>query len=448
MTFRKLHTVVAVVALVLVGGAAWWLQNRAGSGGAGAASVAAGPPAQGASPSGAGPGATRAAPGPGGPGGPGGSGAGGGQGPAAVEVSQVVALRLEDDVQAVGSLRARQGVILRPEVSGRIAKLAFNDGQRVKKGQLLVQLDDTLQAAQLAQSEAQASIAATNLKRSRELQAQNFVSQSAVDQNTAALEVAQAQVNLSKAQMARMRILAPFDGALGIRSVNVGDYLKDGADIVSIEDTGSVWADFRVPESAIARLKLQQPVEITVEAMPGAKFTGRVDALDSQLDASARSMLVRARVDNASGTLRSGMFVRTRVVFSVRENALVVPEEALVPLGSKQFLFKVVDGPKGKVAQRVEAALGVRVPGKVEILSGVAVGDMIVTAGQQRLLRGDMLPVRPVELDKVGGERGPRGAGRGPGGAASGSAAPGAASGPGPQAKPGAGPAGKATSAP
>jgi membrane fusion protein, multidrug efflux system len=442
MTFRKLHTVVAGVALALVGGAAWWYQNRPTAGTDGAMTMPGAASAAG-----------RPASGPGGPAGPGagGPGAGGGQGPAAVEVTKVVALRLEDDVQAVGSLRARQGVILRPEVSGRVARLAFSDGQRVKKGQLLVQLDDTLQAAQLAQSEAQASIAATNLKRSRELQAQNFVSQSAVDQNAAALEVAQAQVNLSKAQMARMRVLAPFDGALGIRSVNVGDYLKDGADIVSIEDTGSVWADFRVPESAIARLKLQQPVEITVEAIPGAKFSGRVDALDSQLDSSARSMLVRARVDNANGTLRSGMFVRTRVLFSVRENALVVPEEALVPLGNKQFVFKVIDGPKGKVAQRVEAAIGVRVPGKVEILSGVLAGDVIVTAGQQRLLRGDMLPVRPVELEKVGGERGPRGAGRGAGGAASGAAsgaALGAQASAAQPSKPASGPAGKAASAP
>ena len=401
MAIKKLHTWIAFVAIAAVGGGAWWIQRKPPS------TDLAGAAASGAS-------AAKA--------GPGGAGSGGPGGPTVVEVGKVQRLRIEVDAQAVGTLRSRQGVMLRPEVSGRIARLGFADGQRVRRGQLLVQLDDTLQAAQVRQAEAQAGIARTNLQRNRELVAQNFVSQSVVDQSAAGLEVALAQVALSKAQLERMKILAPFDGVAGIRSVNVGDYVKDGADLVNIEDTTQVWVDFRLPERYLAQLKPGQSVEVALDAMPGRRFEARVDALDSQLDANGRSLLVRARLANPDGVLRSGMFARTRTLLAVRDNALVVPEEALVPQGGKQFLIKVVSGPQGKVSQRLEARIGVRVPGKVEILDGVADGDTVVTAGQARLLRGDSLPLRVVDLADAGKTRGAGGAGNAAGGAASGAA--------------------------
>lgn len=308
--------------------------------------------------------------------------------------------------------------MLRPEVSGRIAALAFADGKRVRRGEVLVRLDDSLQQAQLKQAQAQASIATTQLQRSRELMAQGFVSQSAVDQNAAALEVAQAQVALSQAQLARMTIVAPFDGVTGIRMVNVGDYVKDGADLVGLEDTSSVWVDFRLPERYLSRVRTGQPVEVTLDAMPDRRLTAGVGALDSVVDANGRSMLVRARLPNADGALRGGMFARVRVVFAVREQALVVPEAALVPQGAKQFIVKVVDGPGGaKLTQRIEARLGQRIPGKVELLEGIAEGDLVVTAGHARLMRGEPQPVRVVQVGT------PAESGARPKGAASGAAA-------------------------
>jgi len=365
--------VIAVVGIALAGGAAWWWQNRAGkptaieaSGTASAATA--------------------------------GSVAGAAGGPVAVEVAAVEALTLSDEVQAVGSLRSAQGVMLRPEVSGRIAKFGFTDGKPVRRGQLLVQLDDTLQQAQLKAAEAQASIARTNLQRSRELLAQGFVSQSAVDQNAANLEVADAQVALAAAQAARMKIVAPFDATTGIRRADVGDYLKDGADIVNLEDLSSLSVDFSLPERYLARVRTGQAVEVALDALPGRVFKGRVEALDAQVDANGRAVLVRARVDNPGALLKPGMFARPRVVFAVRENAVVVPEEALVPLAGRQYVFKLVDGPGGrKHAQRVEARIGLRLPGKVELLDGVAAGDTVVTAGQARL-RGELLPVRVIDL--------------------------------------------------
>ena len=380
---KILHTSVVVVGLIGAGVLAWWWQNRAP---VQAGTVATGNPV-----------GNRAS-------GPGGQSAGP-SGPVPVEIGRVEAMRLEDDTQAVGTVRSRQGVMLRPEVSGRIAKLSFSDGQRVRRSQLLVQLDDSLQRAQLQQAEAQASIARTNLQRNQDLLAQNFISKSAVDQSGSNLEVAEAQVALAKAQLARMQIVAPFDGVVGLRMVNVGDYVKDGADLVNIEDLSSVWVDFRLPERFIARLKPGQGVQVTLDALPGRKYTGRIEALDSQLDANGRSVLVRAKLANAGGELRAGMYARSRVVFDVRENALVVPEEALVPLGDKQYIYKVVDEDGKKLARRVEARIGQRVPGKVEVLEGMKVGDVVIIAGQSRLGAGASVPVRVVDLTRPAGDR-------------------------------------------
>ncbi len=328
-------------------------------------------------------------------------------GPAAVEVAQVQATTIIDDVVAVGSLRSNQGVMLRPEVSGRIVKLGFADGQRVRRGQLLVQLDDTLQQAQLKQSEAQASIARTNLQRGRELLGEGFVSQSAVDQNAAALEVAESQVALARAQLARLKVMAPFDGTAGIRVVDVGDYLRDGADIVNVEDLSSLKVQFALPERVVDRLRVGQVVEVAVDALPGRSFKGRVQAIDSQVDANGRALQVVAQVENTGALLKPGMFARPRVVFAVREGALVVPEEALVPVGGKQFIFKVASAADGKkVAQRIEAKLGLRLPGRVEVLEGLSLGDTVVTAGHARLLRGNDVPVRVIDLARTGAPAG------------------------------------------
>ncbi len=397
---KKIHTVVAVFGIVLAGGLAWWWQNQ---GSAATPNTAATGAASGR-PGAAGPVAPR---GPGGPGGPGGAG-----GAAAVEVATVQAATLTDDVQAVGSLRSRQGVMLRPEVSGRVAQLGFRDGQTVQRGQLMLQLDDTLQRAQLQQAQAQASIARTNLQRSRELLAQSFVSQSAVDQNEASLQVAEAQVALAQAQLSRMKVLAPFGGTVGIRVVDVGDYVRDGADIVNLEDLSALSMDFRLPERYLTRIRSGQAMEVSLDAVPGRQFKAQVEALDVQVDADGRALLVRARIVDNSGLLKPGMFARGRVVFSVRENALMVPEEALVPLGGRQLLFKVVDGPNGqKMAQRLEAKIGARQPGRVEIVQGLAPGDRVVTAGHARLLRGQDLPVRVVDLERpaVGARPAPAG---------------------------------------
>ena len=377
MASKVIYSAVAVVGIAAASGAAWWYQQPKNS------NTEQSPPAA----SGVSAAPQVAA-----------SGPGGGR-PPAVEVARVEAARLTDDTQAVGSLRSRRGVVLKPEVSGRITRLNFTDGQRVRKGQLLVQFDDQLPRAQIQQSMAELSIAQANQKRNLELVAQNFISQRSLDESAANLQVAQAKLALSKATAERLKIVAPFDAIAGIRLVNVGDYLKDGADIVNIEDIDAIFVDFRLPERFQSKVKRGQTAMLDIDALPGRKYSAKIQAIDPLIDANGRSVGIRGCIDNRQLQLRPGMFARVNAVFGVRENALVVPEEAIVPQGGKQFVIKLLpgDAPQNRISQRVEVKLGLRSPGKVEVLDGLELGDTVVVAGQQRLQR-DGMTVNVVDL--------------------------------------------------
>jgi membrane fusion protein, multidrug efflux system len=408
MASKSVYSIIAVVGIAAASGAAWWYQNKApadamsqipSSVTGNPAKTAGSVPAAGSTPPVGTPAGAAAG---------GGAGAGGPPRPPTVESAKVEIMKLTDDTQAVGSLKSRQGVTLRPEVSGRITQLNFKDGERVRKGQLLVQFDDQLQVAQVKQSQAELSIAMANHKRNQELVAQNFISKRSVDESAANLEVAQAKLSLSQATASRLKITAPFDGMTGIRTVNVGDYLKDGGDIVNIEDIAAVFVDFRLPERFQSKVKKGQTAQVDMDALPGRKFTAVIQAIDPMLDANGRSVGIRACIDNRQNQLRPGMFARVNAVFSERDNAIVVPEEAIVPQGGKQFVIKLLDGAnKGtdketKTTQRVEVKVGIRKPGKVEILEGLAEGDEIITAGQQRVQK-DGTAVKVVELGRPAG---------------------------------------------
>ena len=421
MSFKKPYLAFALVGVAVASGAAWWLQNKP-TAGAAEVSAAASNPSTGP---GAGPANGPSAAGPaGGPGAP--AGAGGPGKPAAVEVVKVEQIKLVDETQSVGSLRSNQGVVLRPEVGGRVSQVLFKDGQKVKKGQLLIQFDDQLPAAQLMQAKAELSIAQANHTRNQELVAQNFISKRSVDESEAALQVAQAKLALAQATLQRLKVVAPFDGVAGLRQINVGDYLKDGADMVNVEDIEAVLLDFRLAERFQTKIKPGQKAQVTFDALPGRKFSAVVQAIDPLIDANGRSVGVRGCIDNRQMQLRPGMFARVNAVFGERDKALVVPEEAIVPQGGRSFVVRVVPGANKDelVSERVVVKIGIRQPGKVEILEGLSLDDSVVVAGQQRLQK-DGTPVRVVDMNK-----GQAAAGGAPG-------APGAAGGPGsPNAKP------------
>lgn len=402
MASKIMYSAVAVLGIAAASGGAWWYQNKSPALGQQSNSLtnqSANAQATGASVS------TQAA-------GPTAAGAAKPAGAISVESAKVELLQLTDDTQAVGSLKSRQSVVVRPEVSGRITELNFKDGDRVKKGQVLVQFDNQLPLAQLKQSQAELSIAQANHKRNQDLVAQNFISKRSVDESAANVDVAQAKLALAQATAARLTIKAPFDGMTGIRSVNVGDYLKDGGDIVNIEDIAAVFVDYRLPERFQSKIKKGQQAQVDLDALPGRKFTAMIQAIDPLVEANGRSVGVRACIDNRQNQLRPGMFARVNTVFAQRDNAKVIPEEAIVPQGGKQFVIKLVNGAAkdSKTTQRVEVKVGIRRPGKVEILEGLSEGDEVITAGQQRI-RADGTEVKVVELGRPAPEPG-AGAGR------------------------------------
>ncbi len=282
MASKAIYSVVATVGIATAAGAAYWYQNKSTGPKEITASGNASAPAGGAS-----------------TGAPAGPPRGGGM--PSVEVAKVEASRLQDDAQAVGSLRSKQNVMLRPEVSGRVQTLGFTDGGRVRRGDVIMQLEDGLQRAEVRQAEAQMSIARATLKRNQELVAQNFVAQRVVDESAAQMQVVEAQMSLACARWDRMRVVAPFDGTVGIRNVNIGDYVKDGADLVNLEDLSSMFVDFRLPERFVGRLRRDQAIEMQLDAMPGRQFKAKIDAIDPQLDANGRSVLIRAVLPNTSG---------------------------------------------------------------------------------------------------------------------------------------------------
>ncbi|MEO7886602.1 MAG: efflux RND transporter periplasmic adaptor subunit [Polaromonas sp.] len=366
MASKVIYTVVAIAGISAASGAAWWLQKPKGNDAATASTAAASTSGDNAAASGK---------------------------PPTVEAAKVEVAKITDGTQAVGSLRSRRGVVLRPEISGRITQLNFTDGQRVRKGQVLVQFDDQLPQAQVQQSQAELSIAQANQKRNQELVAQNFISQRSLDESAANLQVAQAKLSLAKATAARLKILAPFDGIVGIRQVNVGDYLKDGADIVNIEDIEAIFVDFRLPERFQNKVRRGQTATLDIDALPGRQYAAQIQAIDPLIDANGRSVGIRGCIDNRLLQLRPGMFARVNTVFGSRDNARVIPEEAIVPQGGKQFVIKLLDGPdeQTKTSKRVEVKVGLRTPGKVEILEGLEPGETVVTTGQQRVQRDGTL---------------------------------------------------------
>ena len=387
MASKNKFIVFAVIGIAAASGAAWWLQKPAQPARTDVSAVAGG----GAPAGGAARGASAA------------GGAGGAGRPVAVEAVAVRQMALRDDAEAVGSLRSRQSVMLRPEVGGRITQLNFRDGQRVRRGQGLVQFDDQLPRAQIQQSQAELSIAQANHKRNQELVAQGFISQRSVDESAANLEVAQAKLALAQATAQRLKIVAPFDGIAGIRGVNVGDYLKDGADIVNIEDLDAVYVDFRLPERLQSKARTGQTAQVAFDALPGVRYAAVVQAISPQIDADGRAIAVRGCIDNRRLQLRPGMFARVTAVFAERSDARVVPEEAIVPDGNSPYVLKIVEGkePGTRVTRRTPVQLGARAPGLVEVVEGLNAGDLVVTAGQQRI-RKDGTEVRVVELGKQG----------------------------------------------
>jgi membrane fusion protein (multidrug efflux system) len=311
--------------------------------------------------------------------------------PMPVKAAPVTRATLNVEVTAVGTLRADETVMIRPEIAGRVATIHFKEGQMVSAGDPLLTLDQDEYQAQLAGSVAEAGMDEISFKRLQDLQRKNLTSQQNLDEAKAKLDASRARQTLDRVRLDKTVIRAPFAGTVGLRLVSPGAYVKPGDDIANLESLGSMKLDFRVPETYMARLGVGQTLTARVDAYPEQGFEGTIYAIDPALDPETRTVLLRARLPNKSNKLRPGLFARVSLVLERRENALVAPEQAIVPMGRTPFVFRVVDGK----AVMTPVQLGLRRPGQVEILDGLNAGDLVVTDGQLKIRDGAAVAVQP-----------------------------------------------------
>ena len=368
---RPSRLIALFILIAIAGGAYWYVKNGGSLPGV---------------PGGA-PGAAKPAAGPGGP-------PGGAMPPMPVEAVPVRVGAVARTITAVGSLLSNESVVIRPEVAGRITELPFKEGQKVAKGTVLVRLDDSVAKATLAQAQASIAFDKAELARAEELLSRNAGPARTREQAFAKLQADQAAVQLAQAQLEKLNIVAPFDGVLGLRKVSVGDMVAAGKDIVNLEAIDTLKLDFRVPEAYLPAVKAGQKLAVSVDAFGGRKFEGEVYAIDPLIDVNGRALAVRARIPNADGALRPGLFARVTLTLNVDQNAVLVPEQSVVAFGTDQFVFKVVDG---KAAQ-AKVKLGERRNAEVEIVEGLKPEDVVVTAGQLKIRDG--APVMVIDPTK------------------------------------------------
>ncbi|WP_339082690.1 efflux RND transporter periplasmic adaptor subunit [Pseudomonas sp. TMP9] len=310
-----------------------------------------------------------------------------------VEVVTPEQLLVRDELVTFGSLTPDESVMIRPEISGRIAQLHFAEGQRVEAGALLVSLDDAITRAELALANANLNLAEKNFQRAQMLFKRGASNAQALDEANAQQQASRASVALSQARLDKTRILAPYAGVLGLRQVSPGDYLSEGQDIVNLEVLDPLKVDFSIPQKAVSQIRLKQSVEVSLDAYPGERFSGEIFAINPRLDEAGRSQAIRAHLSNREGRLSPGQFVRVSVILAERPNALVIPEEAVMPVGEQRLVNLVV---AGKVELR-EVTLGKRLAGKVEVVEGLQGGETLISAGWQKVRAGSPVRTKAVE---------------------------------------------------
>jgi len=307
------------------------------------------------------------------------------------EVFQVESSSLNHVITTVGTLRANEAVILRPEISGRVSAILFREGEIIEKGQPLIEIDNTSFVAELAQAQAQANLSRIEYQRAADLLERRVGSQTDRDTRLAQLRVTEAQVQLAQAQLAKTTLLAPFAGEVGLRYVSPGDFISAGQDLVEVVDTHEMKIDFTLPERNISQIQVGQVIEVLVDALPGQTFQGEIYAISPSSRSGSHNLSIRARIPNEDGQLRPGLFARITIITGQDPDALMVPEAAIIPQNNEFFIMRL--NAENQVGL-VPVTLGSRRVGEVQILSGLEVGDVIVTAGHIKLRPG--MPVTPL----------------------------------------------------
>lgn len=296
----------------------------------------------------------------------------------AVVTAPAVVKSMGLQIEAVGTAYANESVEVTSKSSNTITAIRFDEGARVRRGQVLVEFDSAAARAALDEAEAELADAESQFNRSRDLFAQQALSQAQLDQLESTLKANRARVNAAKARLADTVIRAAFDGRTGFRRVSVGSLVNPGTLITTLDDTSVINLDFTVPEAYLYALKRGLPVTATTAGLRGETFQGTVTNLDSRIDPVTRSIVVRAEIPNPNGRLRPGMFMTVALQGDIVPS-LLVPETAIVPEQGKAFVFVVADGR----VERREVTTGRRRPGEVEIVDGLREGERVVVEGTQ-----------------------------------------------------------------
>jgi membrane fusion protein, multidrug efflux system len=314
--------------------------------------------------------------------------------PAAVSAVVARVAPVPHQALGIGSLAVVHQVTISPEIGGRVVKLFFQSGQRVKAGDPLLQINDEPERGDLANYQAQARLATVSLKRASTLSTKQFESQATVDQDQAQLDQANAQIAKTQALIAQKLVRAPFAGRLGLRQVDLGQYLSPGAAIVTLTDLAELHVDFTLPSSLRPEIAVGQKVEVTADAYPGRTFKAEITAIEPQVSASTRTMQVEATMPNPDEALLPGMFVNAAVILPAKPDTVVLPETALdfTLYGDSVYVVRETGrDAQGKpilTAVRTPVTTGARWGDKVAIVDGVKPGDQVVAAGQIKLRDG------------------------------------------------------------
>jgi membrane fusion protein (multidrug efflux system) len=312
-----------------------------------------------------------------------------------VEAAPVKIGSIRRQIEAVGSLRSNESVIIRPEIAGRVSEILFEEGQSIKRGAPLIRLDSSIARAQVDQMNAALELSKVNYERAQELMKKGAGSQRAHDESLAKMRSDEASLALARATLDKMTLVAPFDGVLGLRKVSIGDYVNPGQDIVNIESLETLKVDFRVSEIYAVQLKVGQAISLKLDAIPGATFDGEVYAIDPAHDPNGRAVILRARTANKDGLLRSGMFARVILILDAGRESILIPETAIVPMGQELFVF-VLNDSKVKLTK---IKIGQRRGGWVEVAEGLEKTSLIVTEGALKLRDGMTVKANLEKVD-------------------------------------------------
>lgn len=310
-------------------------------------------------------------------------------------IVQAASLRsLDTTIEALGTLHANESIRLTPNDTKKVTRINFEDGQRVKQGQVLVEMTSREESALLEEASFNADEAKKQLDRVRELTKRGAASQSLLDQRIREFEAARARYNATESRLKDLVLLAPFSGVVGLREVSVGALVSPGDQITTLNDDSRMKLDFTVPAVYLRSLSVGLPIEANSRDLGNKVFQGEVFSIDNQIDQVTRSIKVRALLDNKAHELKQGMLMLVNLQAASRE-ALVISESALVPLGSNNFVFVLNEADN--TVERRQITIGERLEGSVEVLDGLAAGDKLVTHGLQKIRSGQKVTVLAEE---------------------------------------------------